>query len=106
MPAFKTHKTATVDKPWDGPLNKGRAKLGQGHDYYGKIFAWFDPEGDPTLKQTYRFIHHEVDAAGTGCAADGVDIERQCAAAQTDAVAGRQTYAVGADVGVAAVGGG
>ena len=70
MPAFKLHKTATVDKPWDGPLNKGRAKLGQGHDYYGKIFAWFDPNGDPTLKQTYKFIHHEVDAVGTPGAAN------------------------------------
>lgn len=70
MPAFKNHKTATVDKPWNGPLNKGRAKLGQGHDYYGKIFAWFDPNGDPILKETYKFIHHEVDAAGTPGAAN------------------------------------
>jgi HK97 family phage prohead protease len=70
MPAFKPHKTATVDKPWDGPLNKGRAKLGQDHNYYGKIFAWFDPNGDPTLKQTYKFVHHEVDAAGTPGAAN------------------------------------
>jgi capsid assembly protease len=65
MPAFKPHSTATVDQPWDGPGNKANAKSGQTRSYYGRIFAWYDPQGDEGVKETYKFVHHEVAADGT-----------------------------------------
>jgi len=70
MPHFAPHKTDTIDRPWDGPLMKGRAKSGQPHSYYGKIFAWYDPQGDPGIKGTYKFVHHEVSDSGEPGAAN------------------------------------
>jgi signal peptide peptidase SppA len=65
MPAFKVHHTATSDKPWDGPANKKRVRSGEKRDYYGRIYAHYDPEGNEGAKETYSFIHHEVAAEGT-----------------------------------------
>ncbi|GEM_PF-217816 len=62
--AIAPHKTATTDGAWDGPEAKARLKLDQDASYYRKAFAWQDPEGDPTKKGSYKFIHHEVSSAG------------------------------------------
>lgn len=70
MPAFKSHATATSDKAWDGPANKARVKSGEKRSYYGRIFAWYDLSGDEGVKETYKFIHHEVDADGNPGAAN------------------------------------
>ncbi|MBW1992223.1 MAG: S49 family peptidase, partial [Deltaproteobacteria bacterium] len=64
MPAFRPHQTATSDGPWDGPANKVRVRSGEDRTYYGKIYAWYDPEGDEGVKETYKFIHHEVGEDG------------------------------------------
>jgi ATP-dependent Clp protease, protease subunit len=72
MPAFKSHTTATVDTSWDGPGNKTNAKIGENRAYYGKIFAWYDPDMPEDQKGTYKFIHHEVAADGTPGAANTV----------------------------------
>lgn len=68
--AIGTHSTATDEGAWDGPANEKRVKSGQNAAYYAAIYAWRDPEGDPTQKSSYRFIHHEVDAEGTPGAAN------------------------------------
>jgi len=68
--AIKKHKTATVDKPWDGPKNKTRAKTDHDPAYFFKIFAFQDKDGDPKKKTSYRFVHHEVSADGTPSAAN------------------------------------
>lgn len=70
MPAFKRHKTGTSDSAWDGPANKTRVKEGQSRAYYGKIFGWYDPDGDEGVKKTYKFIHHEVAGDGNPGAAN------------------------------------
>lgn len=64
MPAIPYKKYPTSDKPWDGPGNEANLKKGQDKDYYSKAYAWIDPEGDPTTKAAYRFIHAEVDSDG------------------------------------------
>lgn len=64
MPAIKPHTTDTVDTAWDGPQMKTNLKTGQDESYYRKAYAWQDPEGDPTTKAAYKFIHHMVDADG------------------------------------------
>lgn len=62
--AIAPHGTATSEGAWDGPANEARLPSGKDAAFYKKAFAWMDPEGDPTVKATYRFIHHEVDADG------------------------------------------
>ena len=29
-----------------------------------RAYAWADPEGDPDVKASYKFIHHEVGSGG------------------------------------------
>src|SRR6185437_1457957 len=33
--------------------------------YYREEFAWVDPDGDPTVKSSYKFPHHHVSTDGT-----------------------------------------
>ena len=68
--ALPAHGTATTDAAWDGPANAARAESGRDAAYYKRIYAWQDPEGDPTVKATYRFIHHMVAGDGTPGAAN------------------------------------
>ncbi len=58
------HEAETSDGPWDGPANEARVRSGETEAYYRRIYAWRDPEGDPGVKATYRFIHHEVSEGG------------------------------------------
>jgi HK97 family phage prohead protease len=64
MPAIPTHRTETSDRPWDGPANEARLRTGEDEGYYRRAYAWQDPDGDPTTKAVYRFIHHFVDSDG------------------------------------------
>lgn len=68
--ALASHSTATTDAAWDGPANEARARSGEDEVYYRKIFAWMDPEGDPTVKTSYKFVHHQVSEDGTPGAAN------------------------------------
>jgi len=64
MPAIRPHSTDTVDRPWDGPGNVARLRNDAEPEYYRRMFAWYDPEGNPSAKSTYKFPHHEVDGEG------------------------------------------
>jgi HK97 family phage prohead protease len=64
MGAIEYQKTKTSDAAWDGPMAKTNLKLDQEKSYYYKAYAWENPEGDPIKKETYKFIHHEVDSNG------------------------------------------
>lgn len=64
MPAIPVHHTETVDKPWNGPRARARLKNDADASYYKRAHAWYDPDGDPSAKSTYKFIHHEVDGDG------------------------------------------
>jgi hypothetical protein len=68
--ALASHSTATSDAAWDGPANEARARSDEDVPYYQRIYAWRDPDGDPGIKSTYRFIHHEVGADGAPGAAN------------------------------------
>jgi hypothetical protein len=35
-----------------------------------KAYAWVDPDGDPDVKASHKFIHHEVDRDGSVGAAN------------------------------------
>lgn len=62
--AIASHSTATSDNAWDGQVNKANLKNDETEAYYRKAFAWQDTEGDPNIKASYKFIHHEVNAQG------------------------------------------
>lgn len=65
MGAIEYQKTKTSDASWDGPKAKANLKLDQEKSYYYKAYAWENPEGDPIKKETYKFIHHEVNSDGS-----------------------------------------
>lgn len=64
MPAIPRHETGTTDAAWDGPEMETRVRSDEDYDYYRRIYAWYDPDGDRTVKTTYRFIHHMVSGNG------------------------------------------
>lgn len=68
--AVASHSTATSDGPWDGPANEKNVLSGKDAEYYRKIYAWNDPDGDPSVKSSWRFIHHEVSSDGDPGAAN------------------------------------
>jgi hypothetical protein len=68
--AVPSHTTATSDASWDGPANEGRVRSGENAAYYRKIYAWQDPDGDLTVKSSWRFIHHLVAGGGEPGAAN------------------------------------
>ena len=63
--AIGSHHTALSDKAWDGPKAKANLKNDENAAYYRKAFAWVDSDGDPDVKASYKFIHHEVSSDGT-----------------------------------------
>lgn len=68
--AVGVHHTDTTDAAWDGPANEARARSGESESYYRRIFAWQDPNGDPSTKADYKFVHHMVSAGGDPGAAN------------------------------------
>jgi hypothetical protein len=68
--ALPAHSTPTTDAAWDGPAMTARAESGRDEAYYRRIFAWRDPDGDPSVKSSYKFVHHMVAGDGTPGAAN------------------------------------
>ena len=69
--AIARHETPTDSGTWDGPANEARLPSGDGAEAaLRKSHAWVDSEGDPNLKGSYKFIHHEVSADGSVGAAN------------------------------------
>jgi len=62
--AIKKHKTDTDGGSWDAGKAEKNAKSGEGPAYYGRIYAWRDPDADETTKGAYKFPHHLVDSDG------------------------------------------
>jgi len=68
--AVGIHHTATTGASWDGPANEARLDPPLTLSVGRRTYAWLDPEGDPTTKAAWRFIHHQVSADGTPGAAN------------------------------------
>jgi HK97 family phage prohead protease len=66
--ALPSHSTATTDAAWDGPAMDARCPSERSP--LRATHAWVDPEGDPDVKSSYRFIHHMVAGDGTPGAAN------------------------------------
>lgn len=65
--AIRPHGTATTDAAWDSAEMWKRCNSAAS---LKAASAWMDPDGDPAVKSTYRFIHHMVGADGTVGAAN------------------------------------
>lgn len=59
-------KTGTVDSAWDGSATKADIPSDATESDLRGFFAWVDPDGDPTTKTAYKFIHHEVSDGKAG----------------------------------------
>jgi len=68
--AIGAHDTPTTDAAWDGPAAEKNVRAGEGPSYYDNIYAYYDDGKDESVKASYRFIHHEVDAEGAPGAAN------------------------------------
>jgi HK97 family phage prohead protease len=66
--AIPSHLTAWVEDAWDGGLMRGRIKGGAAT--LRAAHAWVDPEGDPELKSSYKYLHHHIGRNGRGGAAN------------------------------------
>ena len=66
--AIPSHLTAWVEDAWDGNLMRGRIKGGAA--VLRAAHAWVDPDGDPELKSSYKYLHHHIGRNGRGGAAN------------------------------------
>jgi hypothetical protein len=62
--ACPVHSTATDTGSWDAGAAVRRARSGEDKSYYNRIFAWNDPEGDSSVKSSYKFPHHFIHGDG------------------------------------------
>lgn len=76
--AIARHDGPTDDGAWDGPANE--ARLPNSAAALSAAHAWRDPEGDPDVKGTYKFIHHlvaddgRVNAASLTASSTGIGV--------------------------------
>ena len=64
MGATRSHSTPTSTARWSGPKAEANFANDTSAATLRKAFAWADPDGDPSVKATYKFIHHEVGRDG------------------------------------------
>lgn len=70
MSAIGVHHGATTSAPWDGPMMEGRCPSTE--SALRASHAWVDPNGDPAIKASYKFIHHMISMDGSVGAADTI----------------------------------
>jgi hypothetical protein len=64
--AIRTHTTETTSGEWHG--SSSRASLSSDIDTLREAYAWFDVNGKPDSKGSYKFIHHHVEDGKVGAA--------------------------------------
>jgi uncharacterized protein len=64
MPPVAVHHTKTSSGTWNGDANTKNLREGETESYYRQMFAWKNPDGDPTTKDGWKFPHHEVNSSG------------------------------------------
>lgn len=64
--AVAVHHTDTSDAEYDAGEHEARLPTGGDDEAALKAaYAYQDPDGDPTAKSSYKFMHHEVNADGS-----------------------------------------
>lgn len=65
MTPVRAHNTEVdTDRAWDAAEAVRNTRSGEDAAYYGRIFAWRDPDADPATKAAWKFPHHFVSAEG------------------------------------------
>lgn len=62
--AVGSHSSDTADGAWDGPANEKKLPDELTEATARAMYAWKDPDGDPTARSTWRFPHHFVGQDG------------------------------------------
>jgi HK97 family phage prohead protease len=62
--AVGSHSTATDDGAWDGPANEKKLTDELTESTAKAMYAWRDPDGDPSAKSSWKFPHHFVGEGG------------------------------------------
>lgn len=65
--ASRVHHTDTVDTAWDGPA--AVAAMPNDERVLRYCHAWYDADGDPDAKSTYKFPHHKTEGGPANLAA-------------------------------------
>lgn len=65
--ASAVHHTATTDAAWDGPAAVANMPNDEATLRY--CHAWYEPDGDPDAKASYRFPHHKTKGGPANLAA-------------------------------------
>lgn len=65
--ASAVHHTATTDTAWDGPAAVANMPNDEATLRY--CHAWYEPDGDPDAKASYRFPHHKTKGGPANLAA-------------------------------------
>ena len=61
---IRSHSTETSETRWNGSRNE--TNLGDASErVLRQAYAWRDPDGDPSERSSYKFIHHHVSKDGT-----------------------------------------
>ncbi len=60
---IRSHSTETSERRWNG--SQAETKLPDDPKALRRAHAWVDPDGDPSNKSSYKFIHHEVGKDGS-----------------------------------------
>lgn len=69
MPAIAVHHTDTYDAPWDAGVQEKKLDCAN-PSCFEDMYAWRDPDADPTTKNAYSFPHHTVSPGGKPGAAN------------------------------------
>ena len=67
--AVSVHHTATEGGAWDAGANEKRLPSGKDAAFYKQACAWQNSDGDPSVKSSWKFIHHFVGTDGDPSAA-------------------------------------
>ena len=72
MPATPHHDTDVVGGAWDAGAETGKIPSNASASTLSQMYAWKDPQGDPTNKGSYKLPHHKGGATIGPAVASGV----------------------------------
>lgn len=55
---ISAHSTDTTDRAWNGPRAEASIPSDASSTQLRSMYAWRDPDGDPSAKASYKFVHH------------------------------------------------
>lgn len=66
--AIRSHSTGTTDAEWDADAAQAALPEAPSEETLRSLYAYNDPEGDPTTQAAYKYPHHTVSDGTVGAA--------------------------------------